>query len=78
MIALIETAKGVEYISSILTVRTDPSRLYTVAFGAADYTLDLGIEMTGEGTELLYARSRLAVSCRAAGLEPPIDTPFHA
>ena len=32
--------------------------------------------MTREGTELLYPRSRLAVACRAAGIEPPLDTPF--
>lgn len=76
LIAMIETAQGVDRISEIVRVRINPSRLHTIAFGAADYTLDLGIEMTRLGTELLYARSRLAVACRAAGLERPIDTPF--
>jgi citrate lyase subunit beta/citryl-CoA lyase len=45
-------------------------------FGAADYTLDMGIEMTLAGDELFYARSRIAIACRAAGIAPPIDTPF--
>ncbi len=76
VIALIESAAGVENISEITKAETIPSRLYTVAFGAADYTLDMGIEMTPDGTELLYARSRLPIACKAAGLAPPLDTPF--
>ncbi len=76
MIALIETARAVDNISQIVRADTQPARLYTVAFGAADYTLDLGIEITEEGNELQYARSRLPIACRAAGLEPPLDTPF--
>jgi len=76
MIALIETARAVDNISQIVRADTQPARLYTVAFGAADYTLDLGIEITAEGNELQYARSRLPIACRAAGLEPPLDTPF--
>ena len=75
MIALIETARAVDNISQIVRADTQPARLYTVAFGAADYTLDLGIEITEEGNELQYARSRLPIACRAAGLEPPLDTP---
>lgn len=76
IIGLIETAKAVDDISHIVRTRTDPQRLRTVAFGAADYTTDLGIEITRDGAELLYARSRLPIACRAAGLEPPLDTPF--
>jgi citrate lyase subunit beta/citryl-CoA lyase len=76
VIGLIETAKAVDDISRIVHTRTDPQRLRTVAFGAADYTADLGIEITKDGAELSYARSRLPIACRAAGLEPPLDTPF--
>ena len=76
MIGLIETARAVDNISQITRAETQPKRLYTVAFGAADYTLDLGIEMTAEGNELQYARSRLPIACRAAEIEPPLDTPF--
>ena len=76
VIALVETARAVDNISQITMTKTDPARLYSVAFGAADYTQDLGIEITREGSELLYARSRLPIACRAAGLQPPLDTPF--
>lgn len=76
VIPLIESALGVENVFSITSLRTAPHRLFTVAFGAADYALDMGIELTKGGEELLYARSRIAVGCRAAGVDPPIDTPF--
>ncbi len=36
----------------------------------------MGIEITKDGRELIYPRSRIAVACRAAGMAPPIDTPF--
>ena len=73
---LIESAAGVQRIYEIVSTKTRPERIYTVAFGAADYTLDMGIEMTMNGNELFYARSRLSVACRAAEIAPPVDTPF--
>lgn len=76
LVALIESARGVANIHRIVALRTDPLRLHTVAFGAADYTSDLGVEITRDGQELSYPRARLAVACRAAGLFPPLDTPF--
>lgn len=76
VVALIETARAVANISQITMTRTEPARLYTVAFGAADYTQDLGVEITRDGAELHYARSRLPIACRAAGLQAPLDTPF--
>jgi len=59
-----------------VSTKTKPERIYTVMFGAADYTLDMGIEMTMGGNELFYARSRIAIASRAAGIAPPVDTPF--
>lgn len=76
IIPLIESGTGVQHVFQIASERTDPQRLFTVAFGAADYTLDMGIEMTKSGRELDYPRARIAVACRAAGVEPPLDTPF--
>ncbi|MBN2570148.1 MAG: CoA ester lyase [Deltaproteobacteria bacterium] len=76
VIPLIESAKAVQEIYEIVSEKTSPERLFTVAFGAADYTLDMGIEMTREGNELFYPRSRIAVACKAARVEPPLDTPF--
>lgn len=76
VIPLIESAKAVQNVFEILSERTEPSRLLTAAFGAADYTLDMGIEITRGGAELDYPRSRIAVACRAAEVDPPLDTPF--
>jgi citrate lyase subunit beta / citryl-CoA lyase len=41
-------------------------------FGAEDYTADLGGVRTPEGLEVLYARSRVALACRIAGI-PVLD-----
>jgi len=76
VIPLIESAGAVQNIFRIATEKTEPSRIYCVAFGAADYTLDMGIEITREGAELSYPRSRIAVASRAARIAPPLDTPF--
>ena len=76
IIPLIESAGAVQNIFQIATEKTEPSRIYCVAFGSADYTLDMGIEITREGTELSYPRSRIAVASRAARIGPPLDTPF--
>jgi len=73
---LIESAAAVQHVYEIVSTKTKPERIYTVMFGAADYTLDMRIEMTMGGTELYYARSKIAIACRAAGIAPPIDTPF--
>ncbi len=76
IIALIESALGVENAFRIASERTEPNRLFTVAFGAADFALDMGIEISKAGDEIAYPRARLALACRAAGIEPPLDTPF--
>ena len=76
IIPLIESALAVENVFQIVSQKTDPQRLFTVAFGAADLALDMGFEVTKTGEELLYPRARIAVACRAAGVQPPLDTPF--
>jgi citrate lyase subunit beta/citryl-CoA lyase len=73
---LIESARAVQNVFEILSEKMDSRRLITAAFGAADYTLDMGIEMTREAGELDYPRSRIAVACRAAEIDPPLDSPF--
>lgn len=71
---LIETARGVSRVEEI--AREAPGRVHTLVFGPADLTADLGIDLTREGTEVLYARSRVVIAARAAGLAAPIDGPF--
>ena len=76
IIALIESALGVENVFRIVSEKTEPHRLLTVAFGAADFALDMGIEITRGGEEIAYPRARMALACRAAQVKPPLDTPF--
>lgn len=76
VVVLIESARGVQNVFQVVSERLEPARALVAAFGAADYSLDMGIKMSRDGAELHYPRSRIAVACRAAGKEPPIDTPF--
>jgi len=76
LISICESAKGLEEIYSIVSAKPEYRRVSVVAFGAADYTLDLGITLTREGKELEYPRTRIPVACRAAGIVPPLDTPW--
>jgi citrate lyase subunit beta/citryl-CoA lyase len=67
----IETARGVARCQQIADAA--PARALTLVFGPGDFTVDLGIDMTQDATELLYARSSVVVATRAAELPPPID-----
>jgi citrate lyase subunit beta/citryl-CoA lyase len=72
LLAIIESASGVEYIHEIL--ETSP-RIMGVMFGGEDYTSDMGISRTIGGQEIEYARNRIAVACKVHGIDA-IDTPF--
>jgi citrate lyase subunit beta/citryl-CoA lyase len=76
VLSICETAKGLEEIYSIASVKTEPNRDMIITFGAADYTLDLGISLTREGRELDYPRTRLPIASKAARIGPPLDTPW--
>jgi citrate lyase subunit beta/citryl-CoA lyase len=76
IISICETAKGLEELYPIVLAQPEHHRVSTVAFGAADYTLDLGIALTRDGKELEYPRIRIPIACRAAGIAPPLDTPW--
>jgi len=71
LMPIIETAKGYVNLASIVGAGTRVRRL---AFGAGDFTFDVGIRWTADEAELLPYRSSIVVHSRAAGLEPPIDT----
>jgi len=70
LLPLIETGAGLTRAEAI--ARAAP-RVKRLAFGAGDFTLDLGLRCTPEETELLAFRSALVLASRAAGVEPPID-----
>jgi len=72
IIPTLETARGV---MNAYEIAMASQRVVAIAFGAVDFTRDMGINLSGEGTELLYARSRIAVAARAAEVQA-IDTPW--
>jgi citrate lyase subunit beta / citryl-CoA lyase len=74
LIALVETALGIMRADEI--TQNAPARTLTTVFGLADFSAELGVELTTSGDELLYARGRLVVATRAAGMISPIDGPY--
>jgi citrate lyase subunit beta / citryl-CoA lyase len=73
LVPIIESAKGVLSVREIAAA--DP-RIKTLTFGAGDLTNDLGIPTANEGPHLLNAKIQVALACRAAGIEPPVDTVY--
>ena len=72
LMALIETAMGVE---NAFAIATASKRVQALFLGAEDLTADLQCKRTKEGREIEYARTRLVVAARAAGIAV-YDTPF--
>lgn len=72
LIPLIETALGVEKAFEIATA--DP-RVKAIFLGGEDLTADMQCKRTKEGKEIFYARSRMVMAARAAGIDV-YDTPW--
>ncbi len=72
VMALIETALGVE---NAFQIASASKRVKALFLGAEDLTADLRCKRTKEGREIEYARHRLVVAARAAGVDV-YDTPF--
>jgi len=63
IIAGVETALGVVRVDEIA-----PAGVLAVYFGAEDFIADMGGERTRGGHEVAYARSRVVLAARAAGV----------
>lgn len=72
LMPLIETALGLE--NSFL-IASASKRVKAMLLGAEDLTADLQCTRTKEGKEIEYARGRIVVAARAAGIDV-YDTPF--
>ncbi len=72
LMPIIESAAGVERAFEIATASQS---VVALAVGLEDYTADLGVQRTKEGSESLYARQRIVVAAKAAGIQP-IDSVF--
>ncbi len=72
LMPILETGLGIEQAFDIASA---VNSVVALTIGLEDYTADLGVSKTVEGTESLYARSRLVNAARAAGCQP-IDSVF--
>ena len=70
----IETAMAIVHLYEIC--KASP-RIVGVAFGAEDFTNDMGIERTESETETYFARNSIAVAARAADVLA-LDTPYFS
>ena len=72
LVLWIETALGILNAHQILS---SDARIKAAAFGAEDFTNDMGIERNEDDREILFPRSQIAIAARAAGVLA-LDTPF--
>jgi len=72
LVLWIETAVGILNAHEILS---SDARIKAAAFGAEDFTNDMGIERNEDDREILFPRSQVAIAARAAGVLA-LDTPF--
>ncbi len=72
LMPIIESALGVLNAYSICTAAENVA---AVAIGLEDFTADLGVKRTNEGTESLFARSMIVLAAKAAGIQA-IDSVF--
>jgi citrate lyase subunit beta/citryl-CoA lyase len=72
LMPIVESAKGVLNTEKIAAAGDN---IVALAIGLEDYTADLGVKRSPEGTESLYARSHLVNVCKAYGIQA-IDSVF--
>lgn len=72
IIPLVETGMGVVNLREITS---NHENIDAIAFGAVDYTGDLGTEISEDEDELLYARSKISNICSALDIQA-IDAPW--
>ena len=72
MIPWLESAKAIVHCYEILSASP---RIVGAAFGAEDFTHDLGIERREDESEVEYPRNVLCIAARAAGVVA-LDTPY--
>ena len=71
IIPWVENARAILRVHEIATASP---RVVAVAFGAEDYTDDMGVQRTDLGEEVYFPRAMVAVAAKAAGVAP-LDTP---
>ena len=72
LMPILESALGME---NAFAIAKADDNVVALTIGLEDYTADLGVVKTAEGTESLYARTRLVNAAKAAGVQA-IDSVF--
>jgi citrate lyase beta subunit len=70
-VAIVESPLGLREAYEIAS----SAGVAALMLGAVDLSASLGLEPLGDGLELLYARSSIAVDSAAAGIGRPFDSP---
>jgi citrate lyase subunit beta / citryl-CoA lyase len=63
----IETPRG---LLAVEEIARSSDRIVTMSIGVEDYCLELGVEPSADGLELLYPVARLVSVCKAVGVQP--------
>jgi citrate lyase subunit beta/citryl-CoA lyase len=63
----IETPRGLLAVEEIARAS---ERIATMSIGVEDYCLELGVEPSADGIELLYPVARLVTVCKTVGVQP--------
>lgn len=75
-VKLIPTVESVAALENISALLSSCPRIMAVIFNAGNLLKDLGVAETGDAGQILYARSKVALACRAVGI-PAIDRPWN-
>src|SRR4029079_1085203 len=63
----VETPRG--FLAAEAIARSS-HRIATMSIGVEDYCLELGVEPSADGSELLYPVAALVTICKAVGVQP--------
>ena len=74
LIPWIESAKAIVNVNEMASAL---DRIAAIAFGAEDFTNDMGIRRTDDGDEVYHPRCTVAIAARAAGVAS-LDSPYVA
>lgn len=73
LVCSLESALG---IWRAVEIGAASKRVRALGFGAADFARDVGASVGPDAVETLYARSRLVLASRVAGIQPPVDSVY--
>ena len=74
-VKLIPWIESAAAVTSVRQIASASRRTVAIAFGAEDYTNDMGIQRTDAGEEVYFPRAAVPIAARAAGVAS-LDSPF--